>query len=95
MGPFVALLKRSDAALIAGEDTFVVARYPESPRLGGVLHERPRKKIAGKPAVTHTFAGRGSVILFADDPGIRGFLHDAMRLVDNAIVFGPSLRGMD
>ena len=89
---WMGVLKFGGEALPVGERGYVVARFASpDPRIGGVLADRVRDELAGKPFMTHHRLGAGNVICFADDETFRGFLHAPMRLLLNAIVFGPSL----
>ncbi|MEC9374544.1 MAG: hypothetical protein VYC34_11905, partial [Planctomycetota bacterium] len=88
---WVGVLKRNRSPLPVKEDGYVVARFEEDPYVGGVISEENREKFAGTPFVTHHSMGRGTVICFSDDITIRGFMHAPMRLLMNAIIYGPNM----
>lgn len=91
VGEWVGVLKDGDDTLRVSENGSVVARFDEDPFIGGYASERNRERIGGTPFMTYHSVGRGGVICISDDVSIRGFMHGAMRLVLNAIVFGPSM----
>jgi len=88
---WVGAIKRSDELLPVDDSGAVVARYFDDPKIGGHISERNRERFGGAPFMTHHSVGGGNVIGVADDVSIRGFMHGPMRLVLNAIVYGPSL----
>ena len=54
----------------------VVARYEDDPdrlMLDGFMLDADREKLAGKPFVVVSPAGRGRVVYFACDPSFRGY----------------------
>jgi uncharacterized membrane protein len=91
MGEWVGVLKRGDDTLAVSENGSVVAPFDDAPFIGGYTSERNQSRIGGTPFVTHHRFGRGNIICISDDVSIRGFMHGPMRLVLNAIVFGPSI----
>ncbi|MFG0285005.1 MAG: M14 family zinc carboxypeptidase [Phycisphaerales bacterium JB039] len=93
LGPAVGVVKRGDGVLPVADAGYVVGRYGPIPRtiISGPVSERNLGRLAGHPAVTHHRVGAGAVICLADDPSLRGFQHAPMRLVLNAIVYGPTL----
>ncbi|RMH24055.1 MAG: hypothetical protein D6693_10325, partial [Planctomycetota bacterium] len=99
MPEWIGVLKRSARTLQMKDDAYVVARFADaaapdaepSLRLGGTVSLRNEQRIGGTPAVVHHRLGRGAVISFSDDPTFRAFHHAGMRLLMNAIIYGPSL----
>ena len=68
------------------EHCFSMARIDaDQPLIGGLMSERNRERLAGKPWMTQHGLGGGSVICIADDVTLRGFQHGPMRLLMNAI----------
>jgi len=87
-------------ALIRARDTFVAeppvrvaARFagPDRLHLGGLLWPEAAGRLAHTAYATREGRGRGQVILFADDPGFRGWTLGTRRLLVNAILYGPGL----
>ncbi|MFQ5346297.1 MAG: M14 family zinc carboxypeptidase [Rhodothalassiaceae bacterium] len=65
-----------------------VARYdPESPLVAGYASTRRQQEIAGSPMLVAERRGKGSVVLFADDPNFRAVFYGTNRLFMNAIFF--------
>lgn len=87
---WVGVLKRSGRTMPYDENAYVIARFDDL-RMGGVASERSLLRIAGTPFLTQHDLGRGRVVCFSDGATTRGFTHATMRLLLNAILFGPSL----
>jgi len=69
-----------------------VARYDaQQPIISGPVSQENKDRMAGEPFIIHHRVGAGSVIVFAEDVTIRGFHHAGMRMLMNAIVYGPTL----
>ena len=90
-GEWVGVIKRNSGTLDVRDFDQVIARYAEDPLIGGVASERNRERIAGEPFMTAHRVGGGWVICLADDTTFRGFTHGSMRLLLNALIYGPSL----
>lgn len=88
---WVGTVKRSPRTLRVTDDVYVLARYDEYPLVSGHLSEERRAEIAGTPLVAHHTMGRGHVVLVNEVVTIRGFQRGVVRLVVNAMVYGPSL----
>ena len=72
---------RSKDVLVAVEET----RWsPASPC------PRPRQRLAGALLVGMESRGRGSVVLFAQDPAFRLFWRATTPILLNALLYGPS-----
>src|SRR5262249_2194263 len=66
-----------------------VAYYPkENFKLSGFLTPENEKKIAYSGYLIKESVGRGSVILYADDPNFRSFWEGTTRLFLNGVFFG-------
>lgn len=76
--------------LRAGE---ALIRYAPAPRvrLSGYFWPEAPAKIAGSPYLWTERAGRGRVILFAQDPVFRDQLHGTLTLFSNAVLLGGSM----
>ena len=93
MDEWLGIIKRNARTLPVGKDGSVVARFDETPVVGGTISEQNADRIAGTPYVTHHRLGQGAVICFSDDPTFRGFQHEGNRLFLNAVLLGPSVGG--
>lgn len=70
------------------EDPFaVVVRYADDPLLSGYASERRREEIGGTPAVIAQRMGRGTIVLFADNPNFRATFRGTERMFMNAVFF--------
>ncbi|TGY87937.1 carboxypeptidase [Marinicauda algicola] len=68
-------------------------RYAERDLLlSGYASERNREGLAGQGAVHVQRKGRGSVILFADNPYFRAYMLGSSKMLMNAIFFGNDFR---
>lgn len=68
-----------------------VARYvAEEPVLSGYASERRQTEIAGSPMLIAERSGRGSVILFADNPNFRAIFLGTQKLFMNSLFFSDS-----
>ena len=88
---WVGVLKRNGRTLPYGNGAYVVARFDENSRMGGLASDRNVRKIAGTPFLMQQRLGGGAVIAFSDGCTTRGFTHSTKRLLLNAILYGPSL----
>lgn len=60
-------------------------------RAGGLLWPEARQRIANAAWLTRQSLGEGQVILFAYEPAFRAAQLGAMRLLENALIYGPGL----
>ncbi len=89
LDPGLATMKTMETPLQPAKDPYAgVALYAETPLLSGYASERRKTALAGTPSVVAERLGRGSVVLFADDPAFRATFLGADKLVLNAIFFG-------
>jgi hypothetical protein len=85
-------IKDSDTFLKASTNPYAtVAQYKEEPLVGGHVNNKNLSKIAETAAIVTSDAGRGTVILFADNPNFRSYWHTTSRLFLNALLFGQNL----
>lgn len=91
LADWAGVLVRSDRVLATGDSTFVVARYDQKARMNGSISERNQQRLAGTPFMAHDRYGSGQVIRIAHDVTDRGFMFGPMRMLMNAIVYGPGL----
>ena len=68
-----------------------VAFFPaESEKMGGVISESGLERMARSSWLVQAGVGRGSLILFAEDPLFRMFWYSGFQLYTNAILLGPA-----
>lgn len=65
-----------------------VAKYIENPLLAGYVHPENLKGIGGTASLLVSGIGRGSVIMFVDNPNFRGMWYGTNKLFLNAIFLG-------
>lgn len=87
----IALHRNATFTLEWPEDNpFAVAvQYTEDPLLSGYASQRRLEEIGGTPAVVAERLGRGSVILFADNPLFRATYRGNEKLFMNSLFFSP------
>lgn len=87
---FIPLHRNTTLTLARPDDDpfAVVVEYPEDPLLSGYASQRRLDEITGTPAVVARRLGRGSVILFADNPNFRATFRGSEKMFMNAIFFG-------
>ena len=66
----------------------VVAEYADDPLMSGYASQMRQDEISGTPAVIAQRLGRGSVVMFADNPMFRATFRGTERAFMNAIFFG-------
>lgn len=72
-----------------GVTTAVRLAPPDELRLSGLLWPEARERLADSAYLTVESEGSGQVILFASQPGFRGYHRATARLLANAVVYGP------
>jgi len=68
-----------------------VAQLTGDPHLSGYISDENRERLRGSPSLMADRLGRGSVVLFADNPAFRGYWYGTNRLFLNALFFGPHI----
>jgi hypothetical protein len=58
-------------------------------RMSGLLWPEAVQRLANSAYVTREAIGRGQVILFTGEPVFRGASLGSMRLLANALIYGP------
>ncbi|MGF1456246.1 MAG: M14 family zinc carboxypeptidase [Alphaproteobacteria bacterium] len=72
----------------------MVVQYGEGePRIAGYASEENRERVAGLGAVMADRVGRGSVILFADNPFFRAYWYGTAKMFMNALFFSKAFSG--
>ncbi|WP_297737721.1 M14 family zinc carboxypeptidase [uncultured Maricaulis sp.] len=66
----------------------VVAQYTDEPLMSGYASQMRQDEISGTPALIAQRLGRGSVVMFADNPMFRATFRGTERAFMNAIFFG-------
>ena len=69
-----------------------VAKYIADPYVSGYVSKDNVRKISQSASILTEKVGRGTVVLFADDPTYRSYWHGTDRLLTNAIYFGDRIR---
>ena len=67
-----------------------VVAYTDDPLLSGYASERRQKDLAGSPMLVAERMGRGSVILFSDNPLFRGTFLGTNKLFMNTLFFSTA-----
>ncbi len=65
-----------------------VVQYTDNPLLGGYVNKANLEKLGGTASLIVSGIGRGSVIMFADNPNFRGMWYGTNKLFLNSIFFG-------
>ena len=68
----------------------VVIQYADEPLLSGYASEENQQAIASTPALIAERYGRGSVVLFADNPNFRGYWFGTNKLFLNSLFFSTA-----
>ncbi len=83
--------KLSGSVFELSERGYNVAIFADNPKLAGYITEENIKKVAGSAYLVHESHGRGSVILFFENPTYRAFWRGLSRLLLNAVMFGQAM----
>ena len=75
----------------ANEDFVTVATYTESPLVAGYSSQTNVERIKNTPAILAQGYGRGSIIMFSDNPNFRGYWLGSMRPYINSLYFNKAL----
>jgi len=90
-GPPPVLFSGSTVLLPTGDPQVdVLTATPEAPVLTGIAWPEAEARLEGALLVSLERAGRGAVVLFAQDPDFRLFWRGTAPLFLNAVVYGPS-----
>ncbi len=89
----LAVLSSGDLVLLAREPVRTAVRLAPAAdlRLSGLLWPEARERLAESAWLTVERKGHGQVVLFAAQPGFRGFHKATGRLFANAVVYGPGV----
>lgn len=75
----------------AAKDFVTVATYTESPLIAGYSSQTNVERIKNTPAILAQRFGRGSIIMFSDNPNFRGYWLGSMRPYINSLYFNKAL----
>ncbi|MBD3654783.1 M14 metallopeptidase family protein [Kangiella sp.] len=75
----------------ATKDFVTVASYTESPLIAGYSSQTNVDRIKNTPAILAQRFGRGSIIMFSDNPNFRGYWLGSMRPYINSLYFNKAL----
>jgi hypothetical protein len=90
-GADIALFRETRVVLGRSQNPFAaVAVYADAPPLAGYVSAENMKKLPGTAAVIAERRGKGSVVLFADNPAFRAYWHGNARLMLNALFFSTA-----
>ena len=85
-------IKDSGTFLKVSENPYsTVAQYTADPLVGGFVNQKNLNKIKETAAIVAKGEGRGTVILFAENPNFRSYWHTTSRLFINAVLFGGNI----
>lgn len=86
-------IKQNSHFLKPSENSYAtVAQYTGEPLIGGFVNDANLEKIKNSAAVVAANEGRGTVILFSENPTFRSYWHTTGRLFINAVLFGRNVR---
>jgi hypothetical protein len=84
----IFLHKNVEDPMEATDNPFgTVIAYTDDPVYSGFVSDENRDELAGTPALIAERSGKGSVILFADNPNFRGYWYGTNKLFLNALFF--------
>ncbi|HEY9032080.1 MAG TPA: M14 metallopeptidase family protein [Kangiella sp.] len=75
----------------ASKDFVTVATYTGSPLIAGYSSQTNVDRIKNTPAILAQRFGRGSIIMFSDNPNFRGYWLGSMRPYINSLYFNKAL----
>ena len=82
------LHKNVEEPMTATDNAFAtVIAYTDAPVYSGYVSDDNAEALAGTPALIAERSGKGSVILFADNPNFRGYWYGTNKLFLNAVFF--------
>ena len=92
-GREIPALLRAPDSLVAEPPAEVPARLADLDRLhlGGLLWPEAAGRVAHTAYAVRQAVGRGQIIVFADEPALRGYTLGTRRMLVNAILWGPGL----
>ena len=88
----IALYRNSNTLLEVSKNPYAtVIQYDKNPLLNGYVHPATLKKIAASAGLITQNHGKGSLILFSDNPNFRGTWLGTSKLFFNALFYGKTI----
>ena len=85
---FIASHRNSLLAFETPENPYAsVIQIADEPLISGFVSESNRRQLAGKTSLLAQRLGRGSVVLFTDDPNFRAYFYGTEKLFMNSLFF--------
>jgi len=89
----VPLFRSSTRVLMPSKSPYATPLvYASEPLLAGYAPAEEVTRLAGKAAAVVESLGKGRVVAMVDNPVFRGYWFGSMRLLGNAIFFGPAMK---
>lgn len=82
-----------ESTLFLAPSSNAVSVYTDDPLLNGYISSEHLESLKGSASILANNSGRGSVILFAEDPLFRGIWDGTSRTFVNAVLFGSIISG--
>lgn len=82
-----------ESALFLAPSSNAVSVYTDDPLLNGYISAEHLERLKNSASILAYNSGRGSVILFAEDPLFRGIWDGTSRTFVNAVLFGNNISG--
>jgi len=80
--------KNVEEPMLPTENPFAtVIAYTDDPVYSGFVSDENKEALAGTPSLIAERSGKGSIILFADNPNFRGYWYGTNKLFLNAVFF--------
>jgi hypothetical protein len=91
--PLVPVFRRGTLAMKPSKSPYNTPLiYAENPLLAGYAPADQVQRIANQAAALVEPLGKGRVVAMSDNPVFRGYWFGGMRLLSNAIFFGPAMK---
>ena len=88
----IAIHKNTTSLLPRSKNPYAtVIAYNDAPIISGYASETNQQKLKNTPALIADRRGKGSIILFADDPNFRATWYGTNKLFLNAIFLGNNI----
>ena len=85
--------RNSSVILEPSENAYsTVLQYTQNPHIDGFVSTENLEKLKGSASLIVSKAGRGRVIMFADNPNFRGTWYGTNRLFFNALFYGSNVQ---
>jgi len=93
MKPQVPAILYTSYAFLTDDNVRTTARLAgeKDIRVSGLLWPEARARWANAAYAVHHQSGRGQIVLFADDPDMRGYFYGTRKMLVNALLYGPGM----